>query len=65
VNGLGVGEIGEYFLRGLGDDIITLRHSVPQLSFSAFRAQSNLSGGFSPSQLRAFLAPHDEEKPSP
>jgi hypothetical protein len=27
---LGVGEIGEDFLRGLGNDVVTLRHSVPR-----------------------------------
>ena len=30
IDGLGVGEIGEDFLRGLGNDVLTLRHSVPR-----------------------------------
>ncbi len=30
IDGLGVGEIGEDFLRGLGNDVVTLRHSVPR-----------------------------------
>ena len=30
IDGLGVGEIGEDFLRGLGDNVLTLRHSVPR-----------------------------------
>ena len=30
IDGLGVGEIGENLLRGLGDNVLTLRHSVPR-----------------------------------
>jgi hypothetical protein len=29
IDGLGVGEIGENLFRGLGNNILTLRHSVP------------------------------------
>ena len=31
IDGLGVGEIGEDLLRGLGNDVLTLRHGVPHL----------------------------------
>ncbi|MHC2394391.1 hypothetical protein ACVIHB_009247 [Bradyrhizobium liaoningense] len=31
VDGLRIGEVGEDFLRGLDDDIVTLRHSVPRV----------------------------------
>ena len=30
IDGLGVGEIGEDLFRGLGDNVLTLRHSVPR-----------------------------------
>jgi hypothetical protein len=30
IDGLSVGEIGEDFLRGLGNNVVTLRHSVPR-----------------------------------
>jgi hypothetical protein len=30
VDGLRVGEIGKYLFRGLGDNVLTLRHSVPR-----------------------------------
>ena len=35
VDGLGVGEIGEDLLRGLDDDVLTLRHGVPRFSIGA------------------------------
>jgi hypothetical protein len=30
IDGLRVGEIGKYPLCGLGDDVLTVRHGVPQ-----------------------------------
>ena len=30
IDGLGIGEIGEDFLRGLGNNVLTLRHGVPR-----------------------------------
>ena len=34
IDGLGVGEIGENLLRGLGDNVLTLRHSVPRFDLA-------------------------------
>ena len=38
VDGLRVGEIGKYLLRGLGDNVLTLRHSVPRFSIARIPA---------------------------
>jgi hypothetical protein len=56
---LRVGEIGEYLFRGLGDNVLTLRHSVPRVE------SAHLAGYCAGPYMRAFLAPHDEEKPPP
>ena len=60
VDGLRVGEIGEYPFRGLGDNVLTLRHSVPR----SFMHAAPSARHWAKHRLR-FLAPHDEEKPSP
>ncbi len=40
VDGLGVGEVGEYPFRNLGDNVLTLRHSVPRSSVRAHFART-------------------------
>jgi hypothetical protein len=35
---LGIGEIGEDFLRGLGNNVLTLRHSVPRFKIGILLA---------------------------
>ena len=39
VDGLRVGEIGKYLLRGLGDNVLTLRHSVPRFELAHISAR--------------------------
>ena len=46
IDGLGVGKIGEDLLRGLGNNVLTLRHSVPHLDW--------LSIGTGPAVLPSF-----------
>ena len=48
VDGLGVGEIGENRLRGLGDNVLTLRHSVPRFALGASRPADSAGPGVLP-----------------
>ena len=60
VDGLGIGEIRENLLRGLGDNVLTLGHGVPRFD-CAFFPSGCTAGHRKPS----FLAPDDGEKPPP
>ena len=57
IDGLRVGEIGKDLLRGLGDNVLTLRHSVPRFDWQ------NSGLAVAKHRVRSFLAPHDGEKP--
>src|SRR6267378_1780562 len=60
VDGLGVGQIRENAFCGLGDNVLTLRHSVPRFELAHIS-----SGQFARARMPSFLAPDDGEKPWP